>query len=60
MDALTLWQVHELFEYWNEHPPVHVLVGAYLGVGARKQSTGSREELMQDVAALGGVVQSTS
>jgi hypothetical protein len=50
VDTLTLWQVHELFEYWNEHPPVHVLVGAYLG--ARKPSSGSKEELMRDVAAF--------
>ena len=53
MDALTLWQVHELFAYWNEHPPVHVLLAAYLG---SRKAIGSREELMRDVAELGAAV----
>jgi hypothetical protein len=65
VDALTLWQVHELIEYWNEYPPVHILVGAYLGVGGQKEfstpvNSGSREELMQDVAGMGGVVNVSS
>jgi len=60
VDALTLWQVHELFTYWNEHPPMNVLLAACLGVGARKQSSGSREELMRDVAALGGLANASS
>lgn len=29
-------QLRELFEYWNDHPPTHELVGAYLGVGPSK------------------------
>lgn len=65
MDALTLWQVDELFEYWNQHPPVHILLGAYLGVGGQKDSrssikSGSREELMRDVTDIGGVVNVSS
>lgn len=30
---MTLFDFEELASYWVEHPPVHVLVGAYLGVG---------------------------
>lgn len=28
---MTLPQVEELLDYWQDHPPVHVLVAAYLG-----------------------------
>ena len=30
---MTLFQVEELTSYWAQHPPVHLLVAAYLGVG---------------------------
>jgi hypothetical protein len=30
---MTLFDLEELTAYWVEHPPVHILVGAYLGVG---------------------------
>ena len=30
---MTLFDVEELTAYWAEHPPVHILVGAYLGAG---------------------------
>jgi hypothetical protein len=30
---MTLFQVEELTSYWTRHPPLHLLVAAYLGVG---------------------------
>jgi hypothetical protein len=33
---MTLLDVEELTVYWAEHPPLHVLVAAYLGLGKRK------------------------
>jgi len=30
---MTLFDFEELTAYWVEHPPLHILVGAYLGVG---------------------------
>jgi len=30
---MTLFQVEELTSYWAKHPPLHLLVAAYLGVG---------------------------
>ena len=30
---MTLFDFEELTAYWVEHPPVHILVGAYLGIG---------------------------
>jgi len=34
---MTLFDVEELTAYWAEHPPVHILVGAYLGVGKHQR-----------------------
>jgi hypothetical protein len=34
---MTLFDVEELTSYWVEHPPLHILVGAYLGVGRRRR-----------------------
>ena len=43
---MTLFDFEELTAYWVEHPPVHIMVGAYLGVGKRQRkpipSAGSR------------------
>jgi hypothetical protein len=30
---MTLFDFEELMEYWADHPPLHLLVGAYLSVG---------------------------
>jgi hypothetical protein len=32
---MTLLDFEELVGYWSEHPPLHVLLAAYLGVGAK-------------------------
>jgi hypothetical protein len=29
---MTLAEVGEIFAYWQRHPPVHLLAGAFLGV----------------------------
>jgi hypothetical protein len=43
---MTLFDFEELMAYWAEHPPVHILVGAYLGAGKHQRkpipSAGSR------------------
>jgi hypothetical protein len=33
---MTLVDYEELCAYWAEHPPVHLMVAAYLGVGEDK------------------------
>ena len=33
---MTLFQIDELTSYWAHHPPVHLLVAAYLGVSKNK------------------------
>jgi hypothetical protein len=35
---MTLFQVEELTSYWAQHPPVHLLVAAYLGVGKNRSA----------------------
>lgn len=30
---MTLLEVEELCGYWAEHPPVHLMVAGYLGIG---------------------------
>ena len=32
---MTLLDVEELTRYWINHPPLHLMVAAYLGVGNR-------------------------
>ena len=34
---MTLLDVEELTAYWAEHPPLHMLVAAYLGLGKEKR-----------------------
>ena len=33
---MTLFQIEELTSYWAKHPPLHLLVAAYLGVGKNR------------------------
>jgi len=62
IDQLTLWDLNDLFEYWQDYPPTHVLVTAYLTAGnknrsstRKRQSRGDKfEELTQAVATAGG------
>jgi hypothetical protein len=35
---MTLFQIEELTSYWAEHPPVHLLVAAYLGITKNKNA----------------------
>ncbi|HWX56670.1 MAG TPA: hypothetical protein VN176_18960 [Verrucomicrobiae bacterium] len=64
IDALTLWDVGDLFEYWQECPPTHVLVAAYL-LGDKKLTRGKAkggqpgaalDELANAVQLAGGGV----
>jgi hypothetical protein len=37
IDEMTLFQVEELTSYWVRHPPLHLLIGAHLGIGQNKE-----------------------
>lgn len=34
---MTLLDVEELTRYWIDHPPLHMLLAAYLGIGRGKR-----------------------
>ena len=34
---MTLFDFEELAAYWAEHPPLHILAGAYLRIGKDRQ-----------------------
>jgi hypothetical protein len=36
IDAMTLLEVEELTRYWIDHPPPHLLIAAYLGIGRER------------------------
>ena len=72
IDQLTLWDVHDLFDYWQDYPPTHVLVAAYLMGGSKGRSSkrhrgnndgdtsgntsNNFDELAHEVAFAGGSV----
>ena len=61
IDQLTLWEANELFTYWQDYPPTHALVAAYLGLGRNRATKSSRasgdfEELAQAIIAAGGSI----
>jgi hypothetical protein len=35
---MTLIQIEELTCYWAQHPPPHLLIAAYLGIGKNKNA----------------------
>ena len=51
---MTLFDIEELTAYWVEHPPVHILVGAYLGVGKhqRKRAPSAGSNPGSDIQVL--------
>lgn len=61
IDQLTLWEANDLFSYWQDYPPTHVLVAAYL-LPEKRRSTGaekgagskSMEEMRRAVEMAGG------
>jgi hypothetical protein len=38
---MTLLEVEELTQYWVDHPPLHLMIAAYLGVGDRSAKRAS-------------------
>lgn len=68
IEQLTLWELNELMAYWQDYPPTHVLVAAYL-MGGNKARPGKRrpgdtrgnpssnfDELARGIAFAGGMI----
>lgn len=56
-----MWELNDLMAYWQDYPPTHVLVAAYLiggkgkGTGkTRRQTADAFDELTQAVSFAGG------
>ncbi len=45
-DTLTWPRIDSLYRYWQDHPPVHELVAAAMGVKPQEKKTSSIEEIM--------------
>lgn len=43
---MTLWDLRDFQSYWAEHPPLHVMVAAYLGIGRSRPTKTSPAELL--------------
>jgi len=60
-----LWEVNDLFEYWQEYPPTHVLAGAFFGYkGSRSRQriaagSGQFGELVDTITSFGGTAKKT-
>jgi hypothetical protein len=39
---MTLFDVEELTRYWIDHPPLHLMIAAYLGVGKEQRERATR------------------
>ena len=50
---MTLLDVEELMEYWADHPPTHILLAAFLGVGWGKQQPDQAAAPQEMLARLG-------
>jgi hypothetical protein len=54
LDELPLPEVWELFEYWNDWPPAHVLLRGFTGYQPKKQAP--RELEAQEVSELSAML----
>ncbi len=53
---MTLPRFERLCAYWSKHPPLHLLVGACLGVPARDKRKDDLGELLAMFKGAGGVI----
>jgi hypothetical protein len=44
IEQLTLWELNDLMGYWKDHPPVHMLVAAYLLGNSKVSSRGKKPD----------------
>jgi hypothetical protein len=59
VEQLTLWEVNDLMAYWQDYPPTHVLVSAYLmGRGKHTRHIANKgsslDELSHAINTVGG------
>jgi hypothetical protein len=51
---MTLPRLYSLTQYWRDNPPLHILIGAFLGVKPSGKSLKNKEpDLAELIAELG-------
>ena len=56
IDQMTLPRFERLCRYWSAHPPLHLLVAAYLGVPAGERRKNDLGELLAMAKSNGGAI----
>ncbi len=46
IDEMTISDFDMLADYWSSHPPLHLLVGAYLGIKPDKKKTTDMAQIL--------------
>lgn len=57
-DELDIPRLAAMNEHWRKHPPVHIMVAAYLGYepkAQKRESVNSPEEIEKLIAMMGGI-----
>ena len=52
-DSMTLDDVLDLHDYWQDHPPVQWMVQSYLGIGQRKAAEEMSDDALSQFARTG-------
>jgi len=52
---MTLPRLYGLNEYWRDHPPLHILIGAFLGIkpASKSEQKDSFDSLVNDLISAG-------
>lgn len=48
-DQMTLPRLYGLYEYWRDHPPLHALVAAFLGVKPSPKPESKQENTLDQM-----------
>ena len=61
---MTIPRLNELTQYWDKHPPVHILLAGFMGYEKEAESAkvgpdnpGKLDDLVRQFSAIGGIVQ---
>jgi hypothetical protein len=52
-EHMDLVRLAALTDYWKGHPPTHVMVAAYFGIGPEKPAAEADKQNFDDLFALG-------
>ena len=50
---MTLPRLYALNEYWVDHPPVHIMVAAYLGIKPKAKIDNQSGDMLAELLSAG-------